>query len=908
MHRRHLLLFMGLLIAACAFSQKTAEVSGRVTDSSGAGLEGVSVKLQTGRDSTGGITGRNGLFALRLPHATTLTLDISGIGYTPYIKTFDPAPVTIDAGVIKLAQRSTMMPEVVVTSINPIKIKEDTVEYKADAYKVREGAPVEDVIKKLPGVTVEKDGQITAHGKPVARVRVNGKDFFGGDAQTAIQNLPADIIDNIQIIDDYGDQANLTGIKSDEPEKIININTRKDRNRGQFGSVTASGGTEGRYAGGLMANIFRDEQQLSFLGAINNTNTNLFNFNSGGKGGGARGANFGGAERGNNGGNGITLSKSIGLNYRDSWGKKISVNGSYSYSSRTTTSLSNSLQQDINPLNIRSTTRTSESRSGGNNHRATFNLEYKIDSVNFIKISPYLSLSSSESNSKSRSAISRKNYYTLANNQSFNESNAPNHGGDLSFNHKFRKRGRNLNIFASINYSYRDQDGQSRNNYANDDSTFIPVQHMDTTQQQHIDFANRNVRTLARLSYTEPITRGLLLELNYEWNRSATQNRKEVEDTDPVTGDAFFNAVQSNHFDYQFVTNRIGLNIKGGKAKYSYIIGMVSQPSSLRGQSVGKGISTSYHNANWIPSARFVYTFARNHSLTATYGGASREPDFMQLQPVSDSSNLNNIVIGNPNLQAELTRRLALQYNKFDTKTGRSLFTNLSFDQTDNKIVTSRVNNISGTGRTTSYLNTDGFYHINANGSFTRPFSNRKFSATVSLSASYNNNISYTDNQRTRGSNWNLRPATSFRIDLDDIVDASVNVNYTIYETTTRYSGSVNTTRARTLNIGINGKNYFFKDLTLGYDFSRSINYGFSSSVKSNPVILSLYAEYRFLKNKRTTIKLQGFDLFNENTGISRTIYETTITDSRNNRLARYFLFTLNYRMQKFGGNRGRGR
>lgn len=903
MYRRLVLfLIISISISSFAFSQKTVEVSGKVTDSSGAALQGASVKLRSEQDSTGGITDKNGAFSLRMHVATSLTLEISSIGYTSVIKKFtQPGPV-LSTGSIILAKDLALLSEVIVTSSNPVTIKEDTVEYKASAYKVREGAPVEDVIKKLPGVTVDKDGQVSAQGKQVSRVRVNGKDFFGGDVQTATQNLPADIIDNIQIIDDYGEQANLTGIKNSEPEKIININTKKDKNRGYFGSATAAGGNEGRYAGGLVANHFNGEQQISFLGSINNTNANLFNFNGGGRGGGARGVNFGGGERGGGGGNGITLSKSAGFNYRDTWGKKISVNGSYSFSDRSTAARSTSQSQDINPLNIRFTSRTNENRSAGSNQRATFTFEYRIDSMNFIRVSPYISLSTSESNNQGQSAISRKGYYTFNNYQSSSRSSAPNGGGDISFNHKFRKRGRNLNFFTSINYSYRNQDQQSRNSYTNDDSTFTPVLHTDTVQQQDIDIVNRNIRTLARLSYSEPIANRTFLELNYEWNRSSTNNERSLNDIDPSTGNATFNDIQSNHFDYQFVTNRIGVNIKGGDAKYNYVVGVVSQPSTLSGQSVGKGINTSYRNTNWIPSARFVYNFARSHNLTLTYGGSSREPDFMQLQPVSDSSNLNNIVIGNPGLQAELTRRLSLQYNKFDNKTGRSLFTNLSFDQTDNKIVNSRVNNSSGTGRTTNYLNTDGFFNINANGSITRPFSNRKFSATLSVNGNYNNNISYTDNQRNKGMNWNVRPAASFRVDLDDIIDASVNASYMIYQTTTRYTDFTNTTKARTLNIGINGKNYFFKDLTIGYDFTKTINYGFSSNVNSNPIILSVYGEYRFLKGKRATVKLQGYDLFNQNTGISRTIYETTITDSRSNRLARYFLLSFNYRLQKFSG------
>jgi hypothetical protein len=278
----------------------------------------------------------------------------------------------------------------------------------------------------------------------------------------------------------------------------------------------------------------------------------------------------------------------------------------------------------------------------------------------------------------------------------------------------------------------------------------------------------------------------------------------------------------------------------------------------------------------------------------------------MQLQPVADSSNLNNIVVGNPNLTNEFTNTYALRYNKFDPKVGSSLFINFSYDRTSDKIVSARFNNKFGTGRTTTYQNTDGFYGYNLNGSFNKPFNNRKYVAGASFSGSLDNNISFTDGYKNKGSNWNLRPGAYFRLDLENIVDLTLRGDYTAYQTTTRYATSTNTTKAQTLNYGINGKNYF-GDLTIGYDFSRVVNYGFSSSVNSNPSILNVYTEYRFLKGKKMTLRLQGFDLFNRNTGIVRTVNETTISDSRTNRLGRYFLLSANIRLAKFagGGNRG---
>lgn len=891
-------LLLLLLCSAAVWAQK-ASIRGTVIDTSGAPMAKVSVRLVTGKDSIETITNDKGLFTIQTVVGAEVRLSISAVGFTPYQKTYTTQSAETDLGIIQIEPLSTVLNEVIVKAVNPVTVREDTIEYKASAYKVRDGAPVEDVIKKLPGVEVDKDGQIKAQGKAISRIRVNGKDFFGGDVQTATKNLPADIIENIQVIDDYGDQANLTGVKSGEPEKIININIQKNKNRGTFGNAGVAGGTDGRYAAGLMANLFQDERQLSFLGSINNTNTSIFNFGGGGRGGGMRGANFGGG----GGGGGITTSKSAGINFRDQYGKKLSVYGSYSFSTASSLNESTSFSQDFNPLNIRSTNRESRGETRSNSHRVTMNLEYKMDSLNFFKATPYFSSSSFRSQNTSRSEIHRDNYFTLQNSQSFNHSASKSGGGAFIYNHKFRKRGRNINMTAGIDYADRNQDQDINNRYQNDDSTYMPVLHTDTIQHQGITIANRNIRSNARFSYMEPLRTDLFLELNYEWNKSSTRNMRSVNDID-VNGGSVFNPDQSNLFDYDFITNRVGLNLKGEKAKYRYMVGITSQPSVLKGQSVGKAVSTTYRNMNWIPQARFVYNFSRSHSLTATYGGNSREPDFMQLQPVADSSNLNNIVIGNPNLQAELNNRFGLQYNKFDSKSGNTMFVNLGFDQTQNKIVTSRVNNPSGTGRTTSYLNTDGFYNLNGNGSFSHPFSERKFTAEVNVDANYNNNISYTDNQRSKGSNWNLRPGARFRVDITELMDISLNGSYTLYQTTTRYTDYTNTTRAKTLNLGINGRNYFFKDLTIGYDLSKVYNYGFSKSVNANPVILNVFTEYRFLRSKNATIRLQGFDLFNQNTGIARTINETTITESRSNRLARYFLLSLNVRMRKFKGGK----
>src|SRR4051794_30355349 len=258
-------IFTFLIISFVSSAQQPKSISGSIVDTTGSPIHDVNVKIVSGKDSLVTSTDATGAFHFANTQISSFNLTATIVGYKTFTRryTFSAGSKLLEIQPIKLNLEANRLSDVVVVAINPVTVKEDTIEYKANAYKVREGAPVEDVIKKLPGVTVDKDGNITAQGKQISRVRVNGKDFFGGDVQTATQNLPADIIDNIQIIDDYGDQANITGNKSGEPEKIININVQRNKNKGTFGNATAAVGNEGRYGGSLFANNFHDERQIS---------------------------------------------------------------------------------------------------------------------------------------------------------------------------------------------------------------------------------------------------------------------------------------------------------------------------------------------------------------------------------------------------------------------------------------------------------------------------------------------------------------------------------------------------------------------------------------------------------------------------------------------------------------------
>src|ERR1700744_588369 len=307
-----LLILSFFLLIPFAHAQTGREVDGKVIDTTKLGVPGASVTLKSDKgDSTVTVTDPTGKFVFPSVNGTKFTLTIASIGYQTLIKHYgldnDTKPAVLDDIILKA--ESTSLKGVTIVGVNPVTLKEDTVEYKASAYKVRENAPVEDLIKKLPGVDVDVNGNVTTQGKQVTKVRINGKDFMGGDVQSATKNLPADVVENIQMIDDYGDQANLTGVKTGEPDKIMNITIRKDKNYGYFGQATVGDGEDAlpqsqgipdqnRYIGSVNAFRFNGDQQMALLGSINNTNVNTFSFGSptGGGGGGGFG---GGGGRGN---------------------------------------------------------------------------------------------------------------------------------------------------------------------------------------------------------------------------------------------------------------------------------------------------------------------------------------------------------------------------------------------------------------------------------------------------------------------------------------------------------------------------------------------------------------------------------------------------------------------------------
>jgi hypothetical protein len=950
------------ILAATSVIAQTREVDGTVIDSTKLSVPGAVVKcIGSAGDSTLTATDINGKFVFPSVKGPKFTLYISSLGYQGIIKHFtmdnDTKPIVIPAIILKV--ESNQLQQVNIVGSMPVTFKEDTIEYKASDYKVRENAPVEDVIKKLPGVDVDANGNVTAQGQQVTKVRINGKDFFGGDVQTATKNLPADVVENIQMIDDYGDQANLTGVKTGEPNKIMNITIRKDKNYGYFGQATAGDGSDAipantgtdqnRYVGLVNIFDFNDQQQIALLGNLNNTNVNTFNFSQAGAPVGGGGFGGGGGGRGNaqrGGGvqtglattaNGLTNARSIGTNYRDQWGKYISVYGSYSFNNNTTNTFGNTLQQNNNLVPSTSTQNYNE-HDDPVNHRFTFNMEYKPDTINYLKLTPTFSYASTDTHETELDSASRGLTPNLVyNSTSVSTSSAPNYGIIALYNHKFQHR-RNLSINVNLSNTNTTSYDNPVYNYLLGTPT-VPL-------NQQINTTNTTTTFGTTFSYLEPVGRVSYLELNYAFNHVYTSNNKE-DDTLNTAGTFDNYSLLSNNYQYTFVTNRVGLNFRYVEKKYNYTLGVAVLPAELNGESITNNESTHASTFNVVPTAHYVYNFSRSHNLNINFDGTSTQPTFSQLQPVTDFSNALYPVQGNPDLKPSYSNNLTVRYNSFSFQSGNILFTSLKFTQTDNQIVSNTVtypenfsaaviNSATPAQRVeldhlqntnvTEYLNSSGYYTGQFNFTYAKPWENRRYTLLLTGNVTYTNTAVYSasvDSNDVRSADERdiakslvYTPSLRFRIDITDVIDAQASGTYSVSKTTNSINNPLfnEDDNIRALTLALQGKNYVWKDWTFSYDYSKVYNYGYSGTIKvTNPNVLNVYVERRFMKDYRGTIRLSAFDLFNENTGFSTTTNGAIVTQTNVNRLGRYYLATFTYRLQKFAGkapnqnNRQRG-
>ena len=913
--------YFSLIIIALAFSfggfaQEGFQVNGKLVDTLGNPIARatVGVYIVGGKDTLKTVSNNVGFFLIKGIPQRKFVLMVSSIGYgvTRKALTIADGEEVLKLEDFKIYPEYSSLQEVVI-SVPPIIVKEDTVEYKADSFRLKPNAMVEDLLKKMPGIEVDKNGNITAQGKAVSRVRVNGKDFFSNDPKAATQQLSADMIDKVQVIDDYGDMANVSGIKDGEPDKILNLQLKKDRNKGIFSRTVVGAGTNERYQGTANVNVFNNNKQVSVFGGANNNNTSTFNFDGGsgggnfggGGGGGGMGRAFqvsiGGNNQGGNGGEeGLRTTNSLGVNFRnDLENKKGSIYGNYSYSTRETV-----IARDVASQNFFQNTKflnhqLTNSMSSSNSHRASVNFEWNIDSFNYVKFIPEMTIRDSRSSSDQLFDYIRNDKDTTSKGSNLDKSNSntPNFSGNLLFNHKFRKRGRNLSV--NINGGYSSTDGLA--DRINTTYNIFPLVSK-SILDQNIITNNRSDNFNIRFNYSEPIMKDRYMDLIYAYGRSFTSNDRATYVYDPVLNTDILSTTLSNAFENDFLNQRIGANIRTVKKKYNYTFGASAQPVNQKGYSITKDSAyTPIKRLNLLPSANFAYNFTRNKTLRFFYNGNARQPSFTQLQPVKDVSNPQYQTLGNPLLKPEQAHIFSMSFNNLNFLTGQTFFVGANYNFVNNQIINNTIRLGGGGSQLTTYENVDGNYSVSGFYNFSKPWSNRTYILSLNGTAAYNNNITLIDSQRNVGRNLLLAQGFKFEYNLKDWLEFDLGARYGMNKVSYTLPGQPNTnyhswTITNNSRVDIPG-GWVFK-----HDLEYIINKGLSASVNQNFAILNASFEKTIFKKKNGIFRISGFDILKQNTSIARTINGNNIVDTRVNRLTQYFMMTFIYRFNKFNG------
>jgi hypothetical protein len=857
-----------------------------------------------------------GFFQIKNVPAGKYLISISYVGYQfTWLAVKAGTTQVLSLGNIYLQNTATMSAVTVTARRPPVVINGDSIEFNSENFKTQPNAVVEDMLKKMPGIEVDKSGGITVNGKSVSKVYVNGKEFFTGDPKMATRNLAADAVDKIQIYDKKSDQAMFTGIDDGNEETAINIKTKKDRKQSTFGKVGSGFGTPGRFDGQGNVNRINNDEQYSVIATANNVNKQNFsmgdiaNFSAGGggRGGGGITINFSGGDGGTDANSrGIAETYSLGGNYSNLLNdKKMDFNANANGSDVSRYNTSNSFTQNLIPGN--NFNRTSNSVSDSRNQQQRFNatIDNKVSETFSYKFTPSVSVQHNTSNSESSTSTflpdGTPTNGTLT--KASSVSDATNIANTLLLRKRFAKKGRTISSTITQGYNESLANGSQFT-----DQLFynFGVLTKDSILDQQNKRKNLSQSYSANIVYTEPISKKSLLEFNVYLNKNNSSTSRKVFDRNLGNNQYdLLNNRLTNEFSSEYTYAGGGMNYRLNQKKYNFSTGFSLQDAMLNGINTSVNTKIKQEFKDVLPSATFQYNFSQTQNFNFNYRTSTNQPSLTQLQPVLDQSNINNQVIGNPNLKRTYNHNINLRFFSTKILAQRNFFALLNAQVANNSIV--NYDSILPTRQTLSKpVNVNGVYRIN--GSVNYGFGVKKLYSRFNfgLNGGYNNNVNYVNGTLNTTIIKSIGPSFNYTYSLDEIMDLNISARHNYNITKNQVNTALNTnyvSRIYTADL----TNY----LPWGFVLNQSMNYtinegrapGFNTAVPIWNASLSKF----FLKNKRAELKLSAFDLLNKNIGISRNVTQNQIVDQSYNVINQYFLIGFTYSLQKSGLGSGGG-
>lgn len=910
---KHLYALLFLLCVALSGFAQPYMIKGAVTDTLNAAyLHRSSVTIIRTSDSVIEAftrTDANGRFELKLAKPGKYILQITFPSFADYVEVITVKNNTTDLGAIPMVSKEHLLKEFILTKqIAAIKIKGDTTEFMADSFKVKEGSNVEDLLKKLPGIQVDKNGQITAQGETVQKVLVDGEEFFSDDPKVVTQGLQANAVEKVQVYDKKSDQAEFTGIDDGQKTKTINLELKENKKKGYFGKLDLGGGSDGYFQNQAMINAFRGKRQVSAFGIASNTDKIGLGWGDNDKFGGGNNMteidddgsmsftmnnydDFGGWN-GSYSGTGLPKAWTGGLHFANKWNAdKDHLSANYRYARQ---------QVEVDGTNIKQyalsgdTTRVNTERknqfSRTERQSVDGSYEWKIDTLTTIRFTTNAGIKKTETATNFHTeTLNRTNSdgpATINNRYLTGNTNAQFINSDLLLLKKFKKKGRTFSL--DMKQNYKDSKGDGFLNSVTGDGIPADSQRID---QKKIN--NTNTQSYAaKATYTEPLSKKTNLEFDYGVTVNNSTSLYSSYDKSPVTNAyTVFKDSVSSDYGYNILSNSGGASFKYAHKKINFAFGSdVTNTDYLQTDILHGDTSHTYSYINLFPKASFTYKMAKQSSLSFTYQGNTNQPTINQIQPLNQNTDPLNISIGNPALKQEFTNRFSLRFNDYKVLSHRYLYGHLSFTNTADAISTSQVTN--GAVYTTQYVNVDGNYSGNGYAGYGFKITKINLDVSLSVNSSVNHINNFVNYKKNTSNNASYTFTPGFSFDKEDKYSFSFYPDIT-YNNNTSTINTIATSYFVT-NSSFQGNVQLPKKFEINSSIDVMIRQKTPIFTDNNQVTTwNAYVAKKFLKKGELTVKAAVYDILNQNRGYKRTAQGNTISQDSYNTIRRYALLSL---------------
>lgn len=836
-----------------------------------------------------GVTsGSDGRFQFNLPSKGSYFLKLSSVGYNFILRQLQVVDTvkSVHLGNFIMKAEPTMLKGAEVVAQMPAVVQnEDTTTYNASAFQVAEGSALEDLIEKLPGAEIDEDGNLLINGQKITKVMMDGEEFFISDLNTVMKEIPADMIEKLQVYHRKSDKARMTGINDGNEDLVLDLRVKPDRRKGWNGNVMAGYGNDGQWQGKAQAYRFKKKMNIALNGSASD--------------------------------NGISKSKNIGINYSkrtDKW--NVSANASFHRNDNDRWSISDT-ETFITDSTSQYSHAESQTSSFRNNVSANMQMEWRPDTLTTIRFRPQLSYNNGEEHASSSSWM-QNNERQMINRK---EGSVPrtshmlSTSGDFYVNRRLGKPGRNL----SFNFSYHVNN--SDNNSRNQSNTFY-LMYEDSVQvrNQNIITDNNSHEIKTRISYTEPVFKNHYLEIGYTFRNKPSVYEKYAYDWNDLENrfEAFADSAQSRCTENKYNIHQAGISFVANTEKYNYTLGLNIEAQRYSTHNYFENITVTSQTrtvVNYAPVFNLKYRFAKNTTLRMNYRGYSSQPSLNDLQPITDNTDPLNIRTGNPDLKPAFNNNVSVNFNQSFTSRRSSISASGSFNNQMNQVAWV-VDYDESTGvRKNSPLNVNGNWQTSLQFNFYTPLGNvtsSKFSISTNSRYNFRHSVSFIKTSGSKSSEKNFTKGTTLYQQLKG------NFHYQKYDANVsasiRYFTSSNSLRHESdrstfdYSFRAGASIDLFWDMQLSSDVNCQIRKGYGENNDRTRTMWNAQLSKSFLKRKNFVVRFNLYDILHEREEISHSVSDTSIRDSSSSTSKKYFMFSLTYKFNKFGPGRGQGR